>query len=218
MMVDKEKLVVDEVTVQVHKPVGVGGYPVLLLLHGWTGDEKAMWVFSSRLPKDMLMIAPRGIYNTPLGGYGWYPHRSTAWPWIDDFNHAIQILLNLLSPLNFPEADFSKMHIVGFSQGAALAYAFALLQPMKVNSIVGLSGFLPEGSEAIARNRPLMGKPAFIAHGSKDGLVPVGRARYAAQVLESAGAKVTYCEDDVGHKLSSSCFKGMEAFFAGNEV
>jgi hypothetical protein len=36
-------------------------------------------------------------------------------------------------------------------------------------------------------------------------------------LLELGGASVIYCEDDVGHKLSSSCFRGMETFFAGIE-
>jgi phospholipase/carboxylesterase len=87
------------------------------------------------------------------------------------------------------------------------------MYPARVNSIVGLSGFMPEGSEAIARNRPLIGKSAFIAHGNMDDLVPVDRARQAAQLLKLGGAEVVYCEDDVGHKLSANCFRGMAEFF-----
>jgi len=32
-------------------------------------------------------------------------------------------------------------------------------------------------------------------------------------LLENAGATVTYCEDNVGHKLSIKCFRGLEAFY-----
>jgi predicted esterase len=53
-----------------------------------------------------------------------------------------------------------------------------------------------------------------MAHGTQDALVPVARARQARQILLEAGAQVTYCEDDVGHKLSASCFRGLETFFA----
>jgi phospholipase/carboxylesterase len=208
---------IEGITLQVSEPAGTGKHPVLLLLHGWTGDENSMWVFSRRLPSNMMLIAPRGIYNTPLGGYGWYPHSSKAWPWIDDFTRSIEILLEILTPTNFPSGNFSQMHLVGFSQGAALAYAFAMLHPTHTNSIVSLSGFMPDGSEAIARNRPLMGKSAFVAHGNLDDLVPVGRARQAVQLLKMGGANVIYCEDDVGHKLSANCFRGMAAFFEGIE-
>jgi phospholipase/carboxylesterase len=215
--VETKTMIIEDITLQVRESAGTAPRPILLLLHGWTGDENAMWVFASRLPSNMVLVAPRGIYHTPLGGYGWYPHRSKAWPWIDDFTFSIDALLNILTPTYIPSGDFSQMHLVGFSQGAALAYAFALLHPSRVNSIVGLSGFMPDGSEAIVRNRPLLGKRVFIAHGSQDELVPVDRARSAVQLLELGGASVIYCEDDVGHKLSSSCFRGMETFFAGIE-
>jgi len=195
-------------------PPGPPPYALILLLHGWTGDENAMWVFASRMPKDALLVALRGIYETPLGGYGWHPHRARGWPWVDEFQPAVEGLVDLLAPENFPEADPSSIRLVGFSQGAALCYAWAMQHPQKIKSLAGLSGFLPEGAEALARNRPLLGKTVFVAHGTQDELVPVVRARQAAQVLEQAGALVTYCEDDVGHKLSSNCFRGLQEFFS----
>jgi phospholipase/carboxylesterase len=54
----------------------------------------------------------------------------------------------------------------------------------------------------------------FIAHGTTDNLVPVEMARESANLLKQAGANVTYCEEEVGHKLSAPCFRGLEAFFA----
>jgi predicted esterase len=44
--------------------------------------------------------------------------------------------------------------------------------------------------------------------------VPIALGRRAVEILELAGASVTYCEDEVGHKLSASCFRGLEAFFS----
>ena len=196
------------------RPPGPGLHPVFLLLHGWTGDEDAMWVFAPRLPKDAFLIAPRGLYTTPLGGYGWHPHEAKAWPWVDDFRPALEALLEVLNTGHFPGADFSRpLCLAGFSQGAALAFTFALYYPQFVSRMAGLSGFLPDGALALARNQPLQGKTIFMAHGTQDELVPVARAREAADILRQAGAQVNYCEDDVGHKLSADCFKGMEAFF-----
>jgi len=166
-------------------------------------------------------VAPRGPYKTPLGGYGWHAHQPRVWPWVDDFLPAIDGLESLLEEeqiaiYGIAKKGISVVSIVGFSQGAALAYAFTMLRPHRVVSVVGLSGFLPEGAEALARNRPLEGKRVFVAHGAQDELVPVWRARRAVEVLERAGAQVTYCEDDVGHRLSADCFNGLEAFFRTN--
>jgi predicted esterase len=52
-----------------------------------------------------------------------------------------------------------------------------------------------------------------MAHGTLDELVPVVRARQAVALLQQAGAQVDYCEDNVGHKLSATCFRSMQVFF-----
>lgn len=209
---------IDDWVVKVRRPDGEGAFPVILMLHGWTGDEQAMWVFAGRMPADALLVAPRALYPSPLGGYSWHADQHKSWPWVDDFNPALEALFQALDGNNFPEADFSDMVLVGFSQGAALAYALALQHPRRVRALVGLSGFMPDGAEALARYRPLEGKPVFTAHGSQDRLVAVEKARHAVGILEEAGASVTYCEEDVGHKLGAGCFKGMEKFIRSHYV
>lgn len=211
----------DQWVIRLRIPEGEGPHPVMLLLHGWTGDENSMWIFTSRLPKEMLLIVPRGLYTTPLGGFGWHPYQGGTWPRMDDFRDAVEAITELLVPENFldflvDETSFSRIRMLGFSQGAALASVYAMMHPNRVVSFAGLSGFLPDGSSSIITSRPLKNIPAFIAHGTKDELVPVERARRGVGVLRKAGAVVTYCEDDVGHKLSLSCFQGLESFFYRN--
>jgi len=197
-------------------PGGDGPHPATWLLHGWSGDEASMWVFASRLPENDLLLAPRGLYPTPMGGYGWHPTTAgKTWPGVDDFHPAIEGLLDLMEnwPAGAPPADFSRFRLAGFSQGGALAYAFTLLHPERVIALAGLASFLPEGAAAYLPAGRLQGLPVYISHGEKDHLVPAARARQAAQWLGQAGAQVSYCESDVGHKLSADCFRGMEVFF-----
>ncbi len=198
----------------VRQPEGPPPHPVFLLLHGWTGDENSMWIFSSRLPRQGLLIAPRGVYQAPSGGYGWQRYQPGSSPVISDFIPAIDRLRNLLSQRNFPGADFSRLNLVGFSQGAALAYSFLLYHPGQIQSVAGLSGFLPDGAGEMLSSRPIQQTPVFIAHGTQDQLAPITRARQAVEDLSRAGADVSYCEDEVGHKLSASCFRELEAFFS----
>jgi len=54
----------------------------------------------------------------------------------------------------------------------------------------------------------------FVAHGTQDNLVPIDRARASMALLEQAGARLTYCEAEVGHKVSADCLRGLETFFA----
>ena len=57
-----------------------------------------------------------------------------------------------------------------------------------------------------------MGKRGFVAHGTRDELVPVEKARHSVQLLEQGGTQVAYCEDEVGHKLSVDCFSALASF------
>jgi len=196
-----------------YRPDGVGPFPVLLMLHGWTGDENSMWVFAPRLLKNSLMIAPRGIFTTKGSGYSWHPEMTKPWPWVNDLLPAVEKLFDTISNNNLPDGDFSELHIVGFSQGAALAYTMAILYPERIASLVGLSGFLPDGASAWMGNERLKGLPIFIAHGTEDERVPIERARMTVDFLQKSGASVTYCEDNVGHKLSAKCFRGLDAFY-----
>jgi predicted esterase len=213
MTFHNQTLQLDQWVARTRQPAGRGPFPVYLLLHGLTGDEDVMWVFASRLPAEGLLIAPRGLYSSALGGYSWLPASMGKWPLIKDFRPVIEAIQELLNPNFFPAADFTNLHLVGFSQGAALAYTFALLYAQKVRALAGLSGFLPEDAVDYIAGQPLRGKRIFAAHGTLDDTVPVARARWAVQTLQQAGAQVIYCEDDVGHKLSASCFNGLEGFF-----
>jgi phospholipase/carboxylesterase len=198
-------------------PSGDAPYPLMLMLHGWTGDENSMWVFASRLPKNALLVAPRAPYLSPSGGFSWRPYKPDSLATVEDFHPAAEALIDILSPVNFPLADLSRLRVMGFSQGAAMTYIISLLYPKSVLAFAGLSGFAPDGAISLAAGQPLRDVPAFIAHGSRDRLVPVERARRSVEVLQEAGAIVTYCEDDVGHKLSADCFLGMQRFFEQNQ-
>jgi len=46
-------------------PAGAGPFPLFVLLHGWTGDENAMWIFASRLPAGAMLLAPRACMFRP---------------------------------------------------------------------------------------------------------------------------------------------------------
>jgi phospholipase/carboxylesterase len=113
-----------------------------------------------------------------------------------------------------PDADFSRLSFVGFSQGAAFSFAYAMHHPDRVTQLAALAGFLPTGSEA--KLAALTGMSIFIAHGTKDETVPVSMARDGRLALEAAGANVHYCESDTGHKLSANCAAELKQFFRKN--
>jgi phospholipase/carboxylesterase len=193
-----------------------GKSPLVLMIHGWTGDENVMWIFAQRVPDKAMLIAPRGLYPARNGGFAWQPEFTSRWSDFRDLIPAADRMIKLLDQLeglsDFRSVDFRQLHLMGFSQGAALVYTLALAYPERVRSLVGLAGFIPGEVISIIQEHPLLDKPVFVAHGSQDEIVPVERARQAVSLLEQAGAKVTYCEDEVGHKLGARCFRAMQTF------
>ncbi len=187
---------------------------LLLLIHGWTGDENSMWVFVRNFPPDFWIAAPRAPYATQPGGYSWLPGPHNR-PTFEELRPAAQSLLDLVDAYAAENhLDAAHFDVMGFSQGAALVNCLALTHPDRIRRAAVLAGFMPQGSEDALQARPLHSKPYFVAHGTLDQLVSIEIGRRSAQLLQQAGADVTYCEDQVAHKISARCLHALQDFFS----
>lgn len=190
---------------------------LLLMIHGFTGDENSMWIFARDLPSHYLIVAPRGPHDAETGGYSWRPPHPETFgrPSLEQLQPAAEALIRLVDAYALSAGmDASVFDLMGFSQGAALSNLLAFLHPSRIRKIGILAGFLPSGLENLIPGRPLEGKPFFVAHGTRDELITIDRARASIALLEQAGARVTYCEDGVGHKVSVTCLRALKDFFA----
>lgn len=198
------------------RPASTEPARLLLLLHGWTGDENSMWVFARGIPAAFTILAPRAPYAAPEGGFSWREIKPNSWgfPALEELRPAADALVTLVDELAATENwDAAQFDVVGFSQGAALTVLLGLLHPARVRRMGVLAGFLPVGAEELIPARPLAGKSIYMAHGTLDNLVPIERARQTVASLEQAGAQVSYCEVETGHKVSAGCLRGMQTFF-----
>lgn len=188
---------------------------LLVLIHGWTGDENSMWVFTRRFPPDYWMIAPRAPHKADPSGYSWRPPQPELFgrPSLEALKPAAEALIKLIDEYAASvKIDARQFDAVGFSQGGAMVNALGLLYPERVRKMGVLAGFVPYQMESMIESKPLVGKNIFVAHGTKDEMVTIDRARASMDLLEKAGATITYCEDEVGHKLSSNCLRALETY------
>jgi phospholipase/carboxylesterase len=193
------------------------GQRILLLLHGWTGDENSMWVFARNFPADYWIVAPRAPHAAKGRGYSWRSASITpgAYPSVENFRSSAQALVALLEAWSAANGlDASTFDVAGFSQGAALTFTLGALYPARVGKMAILAGFAPQGAEQILAPGQFDGKKLFVAHGTLDEMIPVAMARRTIQLLENAGAQVAYCESEIGHKLSADCLRALESYLA----
>lgn len=192
---------------------------LLVLIHGLSGDENSMWVFARDLPARYWIIAPRAPHPSGIeqGGYSWRPPQPDTpdLPSVDQLQPAAGALLRLVDEYAASVGlDATTFDVMGFSQGAAMCNLLAFVYPQRIRRVGILAGFVPSGLQALVSERPLEGKPYFVAHGTKDETVTVDRARSSIEILEQAGAQVTYCEDEVGHKVSVTCLRALRSFLS----
>jgi phospholipase/carboxylesterase len=170
------------------------------------------------MPPRYWLVAPRAPHPVESGGYSWRPPFEASEfgrPTLDQLRVGAEGLIHLVDEYAASARINAEIFdLMGFSQGGAISNVLAFLYPQRIRRAAILAGFVPAGLEALVPMRPLEGKPFFVAHGTKDEMVRIDRARESITILEEAGAKVTYCEDNVGHKISANCLRALGAFFA----
>lgn len=207
---------------------GLTSQPVVLLVHGRAGNDSLMWTFSKTFAKHKpITITPQAVLDDPLGGFSWWEVEPRGSPPLSAKEGLAKLLPAIIRLEQFVRAlpavysaDPSRVHAVGFSQGAALVAALSLKSPRCFSSVAMLAGFLPRvviESDSYISSKFTSGAekppPYFIYHGTKDEILPLEKANYAKSHLETLGAKVTFYTEEVGHKVGSQGMKELARWF-----
>jgi len=210
---EPEKITIKDWFFRVRKPKDPAHPDLLLLLHGHLGNENVMWILTNPVPNTYWMLAPRAPVETAPGKYSWH-EIGPEWASWETYQNLTKKLLERVDFWAKKNAlDFKRINVIGFSQGAVMGYALALQYPQRVGKIAALAGFIPQGWKNKLDESDLNQIQFFIAHGINDDIVPIKKAKQAAEWLKEKNARVTFCEADIGHKLSANCFNGLGEFF-----
>lgn len=185
----------------------------VIMLHGWTGDETSMEIFSRVLPQDSLILYPRAPLPARPSGFGWVEPLDEVWPPMHRFKSVCQNLVSRIDSL-LNEMGLSpsrRWNIAGFSQGGAMGYALGFYFSDRLEKIAILSGYFPE-PDSQQPPPDLSGLSFFITHGSRDETVPSEQAIRGLTWVKRAGAQVRFCESPVGHRVSADCMKKFQEF------
>ena len=194
---------------------------LVVLVHGRAGSASSMWLFSRAFSDShVIIVAPQGTAEDELGGWSWWPilelpDGPPAASKFDEAKRAAEQLTRFIGGVQklyrLPQGAVTA---VGFSQGAGVVASCALLCPGVLKGAALLSGFIPRAvMERFEKNR--IDVSFYIAHGSRDKVVPPERAYAARDFLAARGAAVTMEVDNTAHKIGPSGLKGLKEWFAG---
>jgi len=112
-------------------------------------------------------------------------------------------------------ADSRRVYIMGFSQGAIISLALALIHPEKVDGAVVMSGCFP--SEVLEREldlKALEGMPLLVMHGTYDPVLPINHGHTLRTRLSALPVKVTYREYPMGHEVSPESLRDVSTWLS----
>jgi len=176
----------------------------LVLLHGRGTDEYDLLPLLDELDPDGRLA---GItLRAPLrlgGGYHWYVSRELGYPDPPTFLQTYaQVGAWLDTSPRLTGVGYEQTILVGFSQGAVMAYALALGRGRpSPAALIALSGFLPEAPGFDLDPPGHRRIPVSIGHGTLDRVIPVEFGRAAFGRLHDDGLLVDYRESRMGHGI-----------------
>ncbi|MHA7280134.1 alpha/beta hydrolase [Arthrobacter sp. MDT2-2] len=193
---------------------GTTGTPVLLLLHGTGGTEHDLLPLADRLAPGAGYLAPRG----PVREHGmnrWFRRFGEGVFDVDDVVRRAGELAGFV--------DWARGHhgivgrplvAVGFSNGANIALAAALLHPGAVANAVAFSGMYPLEGRTVQAD--LSGTSVALFNGSSDAMAPIDSVVRVGSILESRGAEVERNVREGGHGIHPAEVDGAAAWIASH--
>jgi len=182
-------------------------YTMLVALHGSRGTAEGYAPsFSSFSSESVVVAVPQGEFAQPAGGYSWFYPTNDRSLWESYDTRTVRDLVELVSEIR-ARYRINRVIVLGFSQGASLAYMMGLLNPSLVSGVVAVSGYLPEidqeGSIVHAQHvDSARNVKMFVARGVSDGYVEREAFLSQRDFFASRGYSVTSLEYDGDHQLT----------------
>lgn len=189
-----------------------GPLPLFIFVHGRAGTIDVMSIFKRALPKDAHLVFVEAPYPDPIGGFSWWLLDETPSQIQTAKEAGIRALNSFISEFpRYYDLDVSKRIAFGFSQGGAMLSLLVRIHPSLLSGLALLASFVPELEER-EPGADLSHLELFVAHGRMDRVVTIDTLQSSLPRLTTKGAKLTMCQEDVGHKVGRESLKALTAW------
>lgn len=191
--------------------------PLLVLLHGLGGDEDDLARLAPWMDERFQVVslrAPRR-YGT---GHSWFTidvrRNGTMRPHADQAREALLDLARWLAaaPARLG-TDPDRTYVLGFSQGAMMAVGLVRTHPEQIAGAVVLSGSAVDEVFPVVAPRAAVARVAvFVAHGTKDELLPVANGQAIRDSFLGLAPDLTYREYPIAHGVNEDAMEDVAAW------
>ncbi|WP_050053506.1 alpha/beta hydrolase [Pseudarthrobacter siccitolerans] len=193
---------------------GRGDGPVLLMLHGTGSNEHDIASLAGALDPDAAILAPRGRVQEH-GMLRWFRRHGEGVFDVDDVIDRSRELTGFIRAArdHYGLGD-RRIIAVGFSNGANIALATAILHPEALDRVIAFSGMYPLGERTAPTT--LAGSQILALNGDADPMAPLASVRTLISQLTLQGAAVKQVLRPGGHGIQPSDVEAAKAWLGHN--
>jgi len=190
--------------------------PVLLTLHGTGGNESEIMALASHIAPEAAVLSPRGR-STEQGMNRWFRRMGEGNFDVDDVIVRAGELSDFIAAAreHYVLGD-RPLIAVGFSNGANIALATALLHPDAINRVVALSGMYPFADRDLVVADSAV--RLLLLNGAADPMAPAASVRHLEAVATSHGVSVERHERAGGHGIDAGELETARSWVQGNSA
>lgn len=173
--------------------------PVYLLLHGTGGGPEDLLPLARELSPDSAVLAPAGAVSEG-GNTRWFRRLAEG-----VFDHEdVELRANELADFvlrareHYKVAD-RKLIAAGFSNGANIAAAVALLRPDALRNVIAFAAMAPVPDPP---EHDLTGTRVFLSNGQQDTMAPLDSADRLVDMFRDRNAEVATHRHTAGHQIT----------------
>ena len=165
--------------------------PVLIMLHGYGSNEADLFDIAKALDGRFITFSLRAPNTIAENSFCWYalepsPDGERKYNYSEARNSKAKIMSFISNACKAYKLDSTQVFIMGFSQGAIMAYDLAITSPKKIKGVLALSGRMMEESKALKTDALQLAKVKFyVAHGNSDNVIKIADAEKAVEFLKT---------------------------------